>query len=293
MVSGVGFGRAGLAAQRRRIWSLLATLWVLAAPMGAAALRYDVLPNSSVTVACTKCVPPTSHTEPVRGSFDVTSLIGLDAAGVVGITSLELRGPGVTIKGNGFWQRLGLQRQAMVLDVTVNGRPVRLTSGHRQRIASNGLFGDGAPQEFSIVLSSGGVGESTYVVVLFARRADETTPDEDHDGVPSAVDNCPAAANSDQLDADGDGLGDACDQCAGTPLGSEVGPTGCSLEQSCPCAGPRDGERWASFSEYGRCVARALRRMQRTGKLPPEEARARLKRALRSGCGRVVVASLG
>jgi hypothetical protein len=46
----------------------------------------------------------------------------------------------------------------------------------------------------------------------------DTTPpqpalDSDHDGVPDASDNCPAAANPDQADSDGDGIGDACDPC--------------------------------------------------------------------------------
>ena len=35
--------------------------------------------------------------------------------------------------------------------------------------------------------------------------------DDDNDGVLTAVDNCPAIANSDQIDTDGDTLGDACD----------------------------------------------------------------------------------
>ena len=36
--------------------------------------------------------------------------------------------------------------------------------------------------------------------------------DGDGDGVPDASDNCPATANTDQVDIpDGDGLGDACD----------------------------------------------------------------------------------
>jgi hypothetical protein len=42
---------------------------------------------------------------------------------------------------------------------------------------------------------------------------DATLPDFDGDGVPDAIDNCPAVANADQLDSDGDGLGDACDLC--------------------------------------------------------------------------------
>jgi hypothetical protein len=36
-------------------------------------------------------------------------------------------------------------------------------------------------------------------------------PDADGDGIPDAIDNCPADVNPDQQDLDGDGLGDACD----------------------------------------------------------------------------------
>jgi hypothetical protein len=35
--------------------------------------------------------------------------------------------------------------------------------------------------------------------------------DEDGDGVPDVLDNCPHIANADQADADGDGVGDVCD----------------------------------------------------------------------------------
>ncbi|MEQ1761786.1 MAG: PxKF domain-containing protein [Pyrinomonadaceae bacterium] len=36
-------------------------------------------------------------------------------------------------------------------------------------------------------------------------------PDLDNDGVSNDIDNCPKAANPDQLDSDGDGIGDVCD----------------------------------------------------------------------------------
>lgn len=45
----------------------------------------------------------------------------------------------------------------------------------------------------------------------------EPALDPDGDGVESALDLCPAAADPSQLDADGDGRGDACDNCALVP----------------------------------------------------------------------------
>jgi len=36
-------------------------------------------------------------------------------------------------------------------------------------------------------------------------------PDEDGDGIPDAVDNCPADPNANQIDTDADGQGDVCD----------------------------------------------------------------------------------
>src|SRR4029077_572478 len=39
--------------------------------------------------------------------------------------------------------------------------------------------------------------------------------DDDGDGIESARDNCPLAANPDQADGDHDGFGDVCDNCPG------------------------------------------------------------------------------
>lgn len=39
------------------------------------------------------------------------------------------------------------------------------------------------------------------------------TDDEDGDGIPDDIDNCPTVANHDQADRDGDGVGDVCDNC--------------------------------------------------------------------------------
>jgi syndecan 4 len=38
-------------------------------------------------------------------------------------------------------------------------------------------------------------------------------PDQDWDGVPDGLDNCPTFSNPQQEDADGDNVGDGCDNC--------------------------------------------------------------------------------
>ena len=55
-----------------------------------------------------------------------------------------------------------------------------------------------------------GLGGETLQALAFV-------PDDDGDGFPDGLDNCPSVANPGQEDADGDGVGDACDLCANRP----------------------------------------------------------------------------
>ena len=62
--------------------------------------------------------------------------------------------------------------------------------------------------------------------------------DEDGDGVPAAVDNCPDTANPDQNDEDTDGQGDACDTTPGFPSVDIEGVTIESSVNAPPVAAP-------------------------------------------------------
>ena len=62
--------------------------------------------------------------------------------------------------------------------------------------------------------------------------------DTDGDGVPDAIDDCPAEPDPDQLDADGDGIGDACDNCAlvaNADQADTFGAVGIGDACDCPC----------------------------------------------------------
>ncbi|MCB9846544.1 MAG: hypothetical protein H6811_11245 [Phycisphaeraceae bacterium] len=90
-------------------------------------------------------------------------------------------------------------------------------------------------------------GTIAYFATGFAGGADfgyiyalDISPDfdSDGDGIPDIDDNCPYAANANQMDSDGDGIGDACDPfnlpddcvdaleiCPGTIFGNTIGAT--------------------------------------------------------------------
>ena len=64
-------------------------------------------------------------------------------------------------------------------------------------------------------------------------------PDQDGDGVPDTIDNCPAVPNPDQYDEDADGLGDVCDNCPPIANPDQTDSDGDGVGDPCD---PRAGE---------------------------------------------------
>jgi len=76
---------------------------------------------------------------------------------------------------------------------------------------------------------------STYLPnrELYILKTGPCPLDSDHDGIIAGADNCPHAANSDQLDSDGDGVGDACDNCIATPNANQLDTDGDGIGDAC------------------------------------------------------------
>ncbi len=271
---------------RIRARHLVAAVFFACAMLGSVAafagtVHYVLNSGSSITAFCGSCGVPPASPEALSGSFDVTLLPVASTFDVAAVTNVNLTSQSMTVSGTGFLQRLGLDRQAVVIDARVNDERALLTSGRRQHAQGH---------DITIVLSSGRTAQRTYVLVISATAVDTQRPDQDGDGVPDAEDNCPTTANPDQSDTDGDGLGDACDQCPATPSGSVVTRDGCSVDQLCPCDGPKAGGTWDSQPQYLRCVSQATRTLRRQGQLSRAESLRVLRGAARSVCGRTVVA---
>ena len=113
---------------------------------------------------------------------------------------------------------------------------VAVGSKHACGLRPSGLvecWGDGtggataAPALSFVSLEAGGATSTGHtcgatlqgsLVCWGADGADQSEPpwDSDFDGFEDPVDNCPSAANANQLDSDNDGVGDACDNCNAT-----------------------------------------------------------------------------
>jgi hypothetical protein len=263
------------------VGTIVAGVGVFVLPAHAASRHYRLASGSSITTVCTSCGHPPASPEPLRGSFEVT-LLPTSVFDVAVVSAIDLSSPSFTISGNGFVQRLGPDRQAMVIDGRINDEPVMFTSGRRQFAQR---------EELVMILSSSRTAERTFVLVLIASPADDERPDADGDGVPDAQDNCPHLSNPDQADADGDKVGDACDQCAGTEAAGLITQDGCSVADLCPCDAPRgDESRWETQAAYMKCVAQTVRIFRRAGQVSRSEGLDILRRASTSGCGRTIIA---
>ncbi len=268
----------------RRVLLGVAVLWAaLSGPASAGTLHYVLSPESRVMVTCDTCDPAAATASTLAGSFDITEMPVSSEYAVEAVTGLHLVGDGIALTGSGFLQRLGTDRMAMVIDARINDTPVLLTSGRRQASLLT---------EIRMQLASAKDAARNVRVTIVAVPSVPTGTDGDGDGVANDIDNCRLVSNADQLDSDHDGVGDACDICAATPAGDMVLSDGCSLEQRCPCDGPAPDRDWDGQRDYIQCVARELKAMRHRVHLSKSEIRLRLQDAVRSGCGRRVVASL-
>jgi hypothetical protein len=268
----------------RRLCSLVASGALMLLASGAAyagTLHYVLKPGSSITAVCSSCGTPPGLPEELAGSFDATMLPISNVFDVAAVTNLNLSSASFSVTGNGFLQRIGRDRQAMVLDAHVNQDKVLFTSGRRQPADASTI---------TIILSSARAAKQRYVMVMAASPEGQDLPDADGDGIPDAQDNCPNIANPDQADSDGDKVGDACDRCPNTNPASLTTREGCSVEQLCPCGGPTTGEPWQSQRDYLRCVARAVRTLRREGQISHSQSMQFIRSAAHSGCGGTVLA---
>jgi len=267
----------------RGLLTLIAILFTTVRAEASDLRRYVLAPGSFISQACRSCSTAPAVPEPLTGSFEVTLLPLPGLYNAAAITDVKISSASYQVTGQGFIQRIGADRQAMALRTEINGQGVTLTSGRRQ-------FND--PRDIRIVLTSGTKSDTIYVIVLVAQPLSEPAPDADEDGVEDGLDNCAAVHNPDQADIDGDRIGDRCDACAETQAGGLITREGCDVAQLCPCTGPTEGGDWQTPAQYLRCVARATRVLRKQGQTSRQESMEILRRAMRSGCGRIVVAGL-
>ena len=264
-----------------RWWLVVVAVMAMPAVSPAQTIHYVLTAGSQATRVCAGCDVPAGAAEPIEGSFDLTLMPVPSEYAVEAVTAVHWESASLSIHGAGFLQRLGADRVAMVVDARVNGTPALLTSRRRQRWSAG---------DFRIHLATPRGADEGYVLKIVAVPAATSGPDADADGVPDGLDNCPATSNPDQHDPDHDGVGDACDVCSDTAVGDPIMADGCAPSQRCACSGPSPDEEWSSQRAYVQCIAQVLKALRREGKLSRSEVRQMIQDAVRSGCGREVLA---
>lgn len=72
-----------------------------------------------------------------------------------------------------------------------------------------------------------------YLAFDYALLSTDKFADQDGDGIPDPLDNCPNVANPGQEDADGDGIGDVCDNCPRTANPDQADSDGDGVGDAC------------------------------------------------------------
>ena len=86
---------------------------------------------------------------------------------------------------------------------------------------------------------------------------------------------------SSETDQDNDGVPDSLDQCPDTPPGSIVNSDGCSIDQLVPCDGP-----WKNHGQFVSTMADVTREFVDEGLITQDQRSALISEAARSGCGK-------
>lgn len=257
-------------------------LWMVSTANAGEAVQYMLVPRSTILQVCTACTEPAGRPEPLNGSFFLTPVNLAEGLRIEALTDVRWESASYKIAGSGFVQYDDQGRIHVELKATINGEEMRLRATRRQPVHEG---------SFTVVLATPRDAPIGYLIVLTAKMEAAPVADNDFDGVGNEKDNCRALYNTLQTDRDFDGVGDACDECPDTPSQAVVNAEGCSVSQLCPCDNPRGGTVWTRGA-YAKCVARAVRDLRRVGVMSRREAGVAVRRALQSGCGQTVIASL-
>lgn len=86
---------------------------------------------------------------------------------------------------------------------------------------------------------------------------------------------------SGETDEDADGVPDSLDQCPGTPLGAIVNSHGCSIEQLVPCFGP-----WKNHGQFVSTLVHVTQEFKREGLLTDDQEEDIVSSGAQSDCGK-------